>query len=95
VDLRRVLNGVIVRLRTGCQWHRLPEAFGADRTVHRHVQRWCQCGLFARMCAVLVEACDGLDGVDWAWQAAETMMGKARMGGDVVGRTPTDRGNKG
>jgi hypothetical protein len=31
VDLRRVLNGVIFRLRTGCQWSRLPEAFGQHR----------------------------------------------------------------
>jgi len=30
VDLRRVLNGIIFRLRTGCQWNRLPEAFGDD-----------------------------------------------------------------
>lgn len=95
VDLRRVLNGIIFRLRTGCQWNRLPEAFGDDSTVHRHFQRWCQCGIFARMWAVLVEACDDLDGVDWEWQAADTMMGKARMGGDLVGRNPTDRGKKG
>jgi putative transposase len=95
VDLRRVLNGVIFRLRTGCQWNRLPEAFGDDSTGHRHFQRWCQGGVFARMRAVLVEACDGLDGVDWEWQAADTMMGKARMGGDLVGRNPTDRGKKG
>jgi putative transposase len=95
VDLRRVLNGVIFRLRTGCQWNRLPEVFGDDSTVHRHFQRWCQGGVFARMWAVLVEACDDLDGVDWEWQAADTMMGKMRMGGDLVGRNPTDRGKKG
>ena len=95
VELRRVLNGIIFRLRTGCQWNRLPEAFGDDSTVPRHFQRWCQCGLFARMWAVLVQACEDLDGVDWEWQAADTMMGKARMGGDLVGRNPTDRGKKG
>ena len=95
VDLRRVFNGIIFRLRTGCQWNRLPEAFGDDSTVHRHFQRWCHCGIFARMWAVLIEACEDLDGVDWEWQAADTMMGKARMGGDLVGRNPPDRGKKG
>jgi putative transposase len=95
VDLRRVLNGIIFRLRTGCQWTRLPDAFGDDSTVQRHFQRWCQCGIFARMGAILVEAGDDLDGVDWEGQAADTMRGKARMGGDLVGRNPTDRGEKG
>ena len=95
VDLRRVLNGVIVRLRTGCQWNRLPEAFGDDSTVHRHFQRWCHQGIFERLWAVLVEACDELHGVAWQWQAADTAMGKARLGGDRVGRNPTDRGKKG
>jgi putative transposase len=95
VDLRRVLNGILFRLRTGCQWNQLPKQFGDDSTVHRHFQHWCQQGLFARLWAVLVQECAALNGVDWQWQAADTMMGNARMGGDLVGRHPTDRGKKG
>jgi putative transposase len=95
VDLRRVLNGIVFRLRTGCQWNQLPRQFGDDSTVHRPFQRWCPQGLFARLRAVLVQECTALNGVDWPWQAADTMMGKARMGGDLVGRNPTDRGKKG
>lgn len=95
VDLRRVLNGIIFRLRTGCQWNRLPAVFGDDSTVHRHFQHWCQQGVFEHLWAVLVEACNALHGVEWQWQAADTATGKARLGGDVVGRNPTDRGKKG
>ena len=95
VDLRRVLNGIIFRLRTGCQWNQLPKQFGDDSTVHRHFQQWCQRGIMARLWAMLVEGCDELGGVDWQWQAADTAMGKARMGGDLVGCNPTDRGKKG
>ena len=95
VDLRRVLNGIIFRLRTGCQWNQLPKQVGDDSTVHRHFQQWCQRGIMARLWAMLVEGCDELGGVDWQWQAADTAMGKARMGGDLVGRNPTDRGKKG
>lgn len=93
VDLRRVLNGLICCLRSGCQWNQLPQPCGDDSTVHRHFQRWCQLGVFERLWAVLVHACDEWGGVDWRWQAAA--MGNARMGGDLVGRHPTDRGNKG
>jgi putative transposase len=95
VNRRRVLNGIIFRLRTGCQWHQLPKQFGDDSTVHQHFQRWCHLGVFARIWAVLVQACDALGGVDWQWQAADAAMGKARMGGDLGGRNPTDRGEKG
>jgi putative transposase len=95
VDLRQVLNGMIFRLRTGCPWNQLPKQFGDDSTVPRHFQRWCELGVFTRMWAVLVQACEELGGVDWQWQAADAAMGKARMGGDLVGRHPTDRGNKG
>jgi transposase len=95
VALRRVLHGIIFRVRTGCQWHQLPTPCSDDSPVHRHCQPWCQRGLVARRWAVLVEACDALGGVDWQWQAADTALGNARMGGDGVGRHPTDRGNKG
>ena len=95
VDLRRVLNGLIFRLRTGCQWNQLPKHFGDDSTVQRHFQRWCHLGVFERIWAVLVQACEELGGVDWQWQAADTALGKARMGGDLIGRHPTDRGKKG
>jgi len=95
VDLRRVLNGIIFRLRTGCQWNRLPPAFGDDSTIHRHFQQWCQRSIFERTWAALVEQCEASHGVDWQWQAADTAMGKARMGGDLIGRNPTDRGKTG
>ena len=95
VDLRRVLNGILFRLRTGCQWNQLPTQFGDASPGPRHFQPGCQQGLFARIWAMLIEACDELGGVDWPWQAADPMLGKARMGGDLVGRDPTDRGEKG
>jgi putative transposase len=87
VDLRRVLNGIIFRLRTGCQWNQLPAHFGDDSTVHRHFQQWCQGGILARLWAVLVTTCDELGGVDWPWQAADAAMGKARMGATWWGAT--------
>ena len=55
VDLWRVLNGIIFRLRTGCQWNHLSQEFGDDSTMHRHFQHWCHQGLFARLWAVQVQ----------------------------------------
>ena len=42
--------------------------------------------------AVLVEGCQELGGVDWAWQSFDCAMGKARHGGIESDRTqPTGR----
>jgi putative transposase len=65
VHLRRVLNGISFRLRTGCQWHQRPKPCGDDSTVHRHFQRWCDLGVVERLGAVLVQACAALGGVAW------------------------------
>jgi len=94
-DARRILDALLFRLRTGCQWNRIPRVYGDDATIHRTFQRWQRLGLFARMWALLVEACDALGAVDWEWQAADTAMGKARLGGDAVGPNPTDRAKNG
>lgn len=80
-DFRRVLNGIVYRMRSGCQWNQLPKEFGDDSTVHRWFQRWCADGIFRKLWALLVAECDELGAVDWEWQAADAAMAKARFGG--------------
>jgi putative transposase len=84
-DWRRTFNGIIHRLRSGCQWNRLPAEFGDDSTIHRWFQRWCRNGVFAQVWALLVEACEELGGVHWDWQSADGRLGKARLGGGKGG----------
>ena len=81
VDTRRTLDAIRFRLRSGCQWNQLPERFPDESSVHRTFQRWVRLGLFERLWGTLVTACEELGGVDWEWQAADGMMGKARLGG--------------
>jgi putative transposase len=95
IDWRRAIDGIIFRLRSGCQWNRLPERFGSDRSIHRWFQRWCRNGVFERIWAVLVGECKDLGAVDWKWQSADGMLGKARFGGRKTGKNPTDRGKRG
>lgn len=95
IDARSALDAIIFRLRSGCQWNRLPKEFPDDSSVHRTFQRWVRLGVFDRIWAVLLEACKDLGGCDWEWQAADTAMGKARFGGDLVGPNPTDRAKPG
>ena len=81
VDQRTTLDAVVFRLRTGCQWNRLPAEFPDDSSMHRTFQRWVEKGILDRVWATLVEECEELGGVDWEWQAADGAMGKARFGG--------------
>ena len=94
-DWRQAFNGIIFRMRTGCQWNHLPKQFGDDSSVHRWFQRWNKNGVMEKIWAVMVSECEELDGVRWEWQSADGAMGKARFGGDEVGPNPTDRGKNG
>lgn len=81
IDQRRALDAIIYRMRTGVQWNQLPSEFADDSSVHRTFQRWVRMGVFERIWAVLVAEADAIGGVNWEWQAADTAMGKARLGG--------------
>ena len=92
VDQRKMMEGIIFRMRSSCQWNRLPKDLGDDSTIHRTFQRWVEGGVLERVWAVLIEECRELDGVNWEWQSADCSMGKARLGGggallDTIPRT--------
>jgi putative transposase len=94
-DLRRVLDGVIYRMRSGVQWEQLPRRFGAKSTVHGWFQRFVEDGVLEEIWAALVAECDALGVVAWTWQAADGVLGKSRFEGDERGPNPTDRGKQG
>jgi putative transposase len=92
---RRALDGVIFRMRTGCQWDQLPREFGAKSTVHDWFQRWSAGGVMQRIWEELVKECDELGAVDWQWQSADACLGKARFGGEKGGQKPHGSREKG
>ena len=81
VHPRRILDGIIFRMRTGCHWNRLPQELGDGSTIHRTFQGWVELGVLERIWAELGAECEELGGVNWEWQAADCAMGKARFGG--------------
>lgn len=88
-DWRKALNGIIFRMRSGCQWDQLPEKYGRKSTVHDWFQRWNKNGIMANIMAVLIEECQELGGVSWQWQCADGALAKARWGG--IKSVPTPR----
>ena len=83
---RKMLNAILFRMRSGCQWDQLPERYGPKSTVHDWFQRWVAGGIFEKIGTVLVEECDEPGGVQWQWQSADAMLGKARFGGEKDGQ---------
>ena len=88
---RRAFDGVIYRMRTGCQWNHLPDTFGDSSNVYRAFARWEQKAIFDILWAILLTKCDDLQGVDWQWQCADGCLGKAR---GVPGSGVAKRGRK-
>jgi transposase len=78
IDQRKALDGILYRMRTGCQWNHLPREFGDDASIHRTLQRWETRGIFDILWAILLTKSEELGGVDWNWQAADGCLGKAR-----------------
>ena len=90
IDQRAAFDGVIFRMRSGCQWNLLPAGYGDDASVHRTFQRWVTRGVPGKLWAVLVKGCEELGGADWRRQSADCASGKARGGGEK-GRPQPDR----
>ena len=67
VDPRRILDGILFRMRPGCHWNGLPRELGDASTIHRTFQRWVELGVLERIWAELVAECEELGGVEWEW----------------------------
>jgi transposase len=96
VSDRRAMDAIFFVLRTGCQWNAL-NATGlcSSSSAHRRFQEWTAAGVFVNLWAVGLQEYDALVGLDWRWLAMDGAMTKAPLGGERVGRNPTDRGKLG
>jgi transposase len=53
-----VINGILYRLRTGCQWQMIPTEYGSGSTCHRRFQEWEEAGIFEQLWRVLLRCYD-------------------------------------
>ncbi|WP_445029813.1 IS5 family transposase [Streptomyces sp. SAS_270] len=64
-DHRRVINGVLYRVRTGVQWRDLPERFGPWETVYKRHRRWSADGTWQMLLSMVQAAEDAAGRIDW------------------------------
>ncbi len=55
VDDRRVLNGILWRLRTGRSWAAIPEQYGPPTTCQARFIRWRDAGVWSRIVHAVAE----------------------------------------
>ncbi len=96
VPKRRVMDAILLVLRTGMQWNAL-DATGVcnSSTAHRRFQEWERAGVFHEIWRQGLLDYDEQVGIDWAWLACDGAMTKAPLGGEGTGPNPTDRAKKG
>jgi transposase len=64
-DHRRIINGMLWKLRTGAPWRDLPERYGPWSTVACQFRRWRLAGVWDRLLAAVQREEDAAGQVDW------------------------------
>jgi transposase len=95
LDYRKVFEGIVYVLRTGCQWKALnKEIYGSPSSVHAYFRQWEKAGVFLAMWRAGLAEYDEMEGISWLWQSIDSAMTKAPLAREAVGPNPTDRGKK-
>ena len=81
VPYRKVIDGIMFVLRTGCQWKMLPKEYGSGSTCHRRFQEWMQLGIFEKLWTRLLKIYDLKRGIKWSWQSLDSISVKSPLGG--------------
>jgi len=96
VAFRRIFDGIVYVLRTGCQWQALPrQEYAPGSTVHGRFRQWVKAGVFEKAWQVLLKYYDQEVGIDWKWQVLDGVITKAPLGGEATGPSPVDRAKSG
>jgi len=95
LDYRKVFEGIVYVLRTGCQWKALTkERFGSPSSVHAYFRLCERAGAFFAIWRAGLAEFDEMEGISWSWQSIDSAMTKAPLAQEAVGPSPTDRGKK-
>ena len=64
-DHRRIINGILWKLRTGAPWRDLPARYGPWQTVYDRFVRWRRDGTWDRVLAAAQTKADAVGEVAW------------------------------
>jgi len=64
-DHRKVVNGILWKLRTGAPWRALPERYGPWQTCYDRLVRWRRDGIWDRLLEHVQTKSDAVGEVEW------------------------------
>ena len=95
LDYRKVFEGIVYVLRTGCQWKAVPkERYGSPSSIHAYFRLWEKAGVFLAIWRAGLAEYDEMEGISWSWQSIDSALTKAPLALEAVGPSPVDRGKK-
>lgn len=94
VDTRRVFDAVLWILKTGAQWHLLPEHYPNYKTVHRRYQNWCRTGVWDAVLVDLAKSLRESGEMGGSEAYVDASFARAKGGGPGVGNTKSGKGVK-
>ena len=72
-DHRRVINGILWKLRTGAPWRDLPERYGPWQTCYDRFIRWRRDGTWDRLLAHAQTKSDAVGELEWVVSVGSTV----------------------
>ena len=79
LDHRRVVNGIVWRLRTGAPWRDLPERYGSWKTVYSRFRRWQQSGVWDGILGEVQAEEGGRGNLDWSLHSVDGTVVRAHQ----------------
>ncbi|MFF7505402.1 IS5 family transposase [Streptomyces lavendulae] len=71
---RRVINGMVYKIRTGVSWRDLPERYGPWKSVYTRFRRYAIDGVFTRALQQIQAQADAAGDIDWLVQIDSTIV---------------------
>ncbi|WP_190020473.1 IS5 family transposase [Streptomyces hiroshimensis] len=76
---RRVINGILFRLRAGIPWRDLPARFGKWQTVYDRHRRWSADGMWDQILRVAQADADVEGRIDWSMVSVDSTVCRAHQ----------------
>ena len=73
-DHRKVVNGILWKLRTGAPWRDLPERYGPWQICYDRFVRWRRDGTWDRLLELLQAKSDAVGEVEWVVSVHSSMV---------------------
>ena len=94
-DHRKVINGVLWRLRTGAGWRDVPARYGPYQTCYDRFVRWGRDGAWQRILQALQAEADARGDIDWDGAALDATHIKAHRASAGARKAPAKAEKRG